>query len=96
MTVVREPMWDDAPRSRAQGVVRHLTKVLASLGWAARIMVGSMAAFPSVLCRRTGRADFVHQLYVTGIRTLPVMTVVSLFTGMILALQVGLELRRFN
>ena len=96
MTVVREPMWDDAPRSRAQSVVRHLTKVLASLGWAARIMVGSLAAFPSVLCRRTGRADFVHQLYVTGIRTLPVMTVVSLFTGMILALQVGLELRRFN
>ena len=89
-------MWDDAPRSRAQSVVRHLTKVLASLGWAARIMVGSLAAFPSVLCRRTGRADFVHQLYVTGIRTLPVMTVVSLFTGMILALQVGLELRRFN
>ena len=38
----------------------------------------------------------MHQLYVTGIRTLPVMTVVSLFTGMILALQVGLELRRFN
>jgi phospholipid/cholesterol/gamma-HCH transport system permease protein len=36
------------------------------------------------------------QLYKTGIGTLPVVTVVSLFTGMILALQVGLELRRFN
>ena len=96
MTVVREPMWDDAPRSRAQGVVRHLTKFLSSLGWAARIMGSSMAAFPAVLCRRSGRADFVRQLYVTGIRTLPVITVVSLFIGMILALQVGLELRRFN
>ena len=96
MTVVREPMWDDAPRSRAQGVVRHLTTFLSSLGWAARIMGCSMAAFPSVLCRRNGRADFVRQLYVTGIRTLPVITVVSLFIGMILALQVGLELRRFN
>lgn len=96
MTVVREPMWDDAPRSRVQGVVRHLTKFLSSLGWAARIMGCSMAAFPAVLCRRSGRADFVRQLYVTGIRTLPVITVVSLFIGMILALQVGLELRRFN
>ena len=36
------------------------------------------------------------QLYSTGIRTLPVLTVVSLFTGMILSLQVGLELARFN
>lgn len=38
----------------------------------------------------------MRQLYSSGIRTLPVVTLVSLFTGMILALQVGLELRRFN
>ncbi len=96
MTVVREPVWDDAPRTRVQGVVRHLTKILASVGWTARILVGSLASSPSVLLRRGGRADFMVQLYITGIRTLPVMTVVSLFIGMILALQVGLELRRFN
>ncbi|MCR5414222.1 MAG: ABC transporter permease [Kiritimatiellae bacterium] len=96
MTVVREPMWDDAPRSRAQGVVRHLTKFLASLGWAFRIMTRSAAAFPSVVCRSRGREDLVRQLYVSGIRTLPVVTIVSVFIGMILALQVGLELRRFN
>ena len=96
MTIVREPLWDDAPRSRAQGVVRHLGEFLASLGWTARILFCTVAAFPSVLCRRSGRSDFGAQLYVTGIRTLPVITVVSLFIGMILALQVGLELRRFN
>ncbi len=96
MTVIREPMWDDAPSTQVQGVVRHLTKLLASFGWAARILVESVAAFPSVLCRSHGRADCSRQLYVTGIRTLPVVTVVSLFIGMILALQVGLELRRFN
>ncbi|MBO7482912.1 MAG: ABC transporter permease [Kiritimatiellae bacterium] len=96
MTVVREPMWDDAPAGKLQGVVRHFVSFLASLGWAARILVGSVAAFPSVVLRRNGRADLVKQLYITGIRTLPVVTVVSLFTGMILALQVGLELRRFN
>ncbi len=96
MTIVREPIWDDAPRNSLQGVVRHLTRFLSSLGWAARVLAESAAAFPSVLCRAHGRADFSRQLYVTGIRTLPVVTVVSLFTGMILALQVGLELRRFN
>ena len=96
MTVVREPAWDDAPRTKAQGVVRRLVEFLSSLGWAARIMFGSLAAFPAVLCRKSGRADLVRQLYSTGIRTLPVVMVVSLFIGMILALQVGLELRRFN
>lgn len=38
----------------------------------------------------------LFQLYSTGIRTLPVITVVGLFTGMILGLQVGLALRKFN
>ena len=93
MTIVREPMWDDAPRSRTQALSRHLLQFLSTLGWTARILVSSFAAFPSVLLRRV---DFAAQLYVVGIRTLPVITVVSLFIGMILALQVGLELRRFN
>ena len=96
MTIVREPMWDDAPRTRAQGAFRHLARFLAALGWAARLLALSVASVPSVLCHRSGRADLATQLYVTGIRTLPVITVVSLFIGMILALQVGLELRRFN
>lgn len=96
MTVVREPVWDDAPRSKLESFSRHLASFAASLGWAARIFAESAIAFPSVVCRRDSRAELVNQLYITGIRTLPVVTVVSLFTGMILALQVGLELRRFN
>jgi len=56
----------------------------------------SVAYFPSVLVRRSGRTDLFTQLYATGIRTLPVITVVSLFMGMILALQVGIELARYN
>lgn len=96
MTIVREPDWDDAPRSTLQGVVRHFMKIVSAVGWTTRILFSSVLAFPSVLCRRSGRADLSAQLYITGIRTLPVVSVVSLFTGMILALQVGLELRRFN
>ena len=96
MNVVREALWDDAPRTRLHGAFRRFAAFLASLGWAARLLAGSVASFPAVLCRRDGRADLFRQLYVTGIRTLPVVTVVSLFMGMILALQVGLELRRFN
>ncbi len=42
------------------------------------------------------RHEVLFQMYVTGIKSLGVITVVALFTGMILALQTGLELRRFG
>lgn len=73
-----------------------MTHIVSSVGWAGIVMAKAVAYFPSVLVRRRSRADLFRQLYATGIRTLPVITVVSLFTGMILALQVGLELARFN
>jgi phospholipid/cholesterol/gamma-HCH transport system permease protein len=53
-------------------------------------------SFPSVLSKSSSRRDLMRHLYATGIRTLPVVTVTSFFTGMILSLQVGLELARFN
>ena len=71
-------------------------KIFAAVGCEGIVAAKSVAYFPAVLLRRSGRADLVVQLYATGIRTLPVITVVSLFTGMILALQVGIELSRFN
>ena len=40
--------------------------------------------------------DILHQMYVYGIKSLGVISVVGLFIGMILALQTGLELRRFG
>ncbi len=45
---------------------------------------------------KRSRAEVVNQLYVTGLKSLGVITVVAAFTGMILALQTGLELRRFG
>lgn len=71
-------------------------KIVLSIGWSGLVLVKTLAYFPSVIFRRTGRVDLMRQLYSTGIRTLPVLTVVALFMGMILALQVGLELARFN
>ena len=59
-------------------------------------MVESFAYAPHVLLNRDARRTMLFQLYSTGIRTLPVITVVGLFTGMILGLQVGLALRKFN
>lgn len=42
------------------------------------------------------RRETVSQLYITGIKSLGVISIVALFTGMILALQTGLELQRFG
>ncbi len=71
-------------------------KIFSSVGWAGIVMAQSVAAFPAVILRSRTRADLITQLYATGIRTLPVVTVVALFMGMILSLQVGIELSRFN
>jgi phospholipid/cholesterol/gamma-HCH transport system permease protein len=57
--------------------------------------------FEAVACMRfmfvrRARREIVHQMFVGGIKTLGVITVVASFTGMILALQTGIELRKFN
>jgi phospholipid/cholesterol/gamma-HCH transport system permease protein len=48
-----------------------------------------------VFARRM-RNEVLYQMYLSGIKSLGVITVVAMFTGMILALQTGLELRRFG
>jgi len=70
--------------------------LFSRIGRAGRLMVEAFAYAPHVLLHRDARRTMLFQLYSTGIRTLPVITVVGLFTGMILGLQVGLALRKFN
>ncbi len=94
MTITREPIYADAPGRPT--LVRHVVGLLSAIGRCGRLAVESLACLPSVFARRDARRAFMQQLYAAGIRTLPVITVVGLFTGMILGLQVGLALRRFN
>ena len=86
MTITREPLYEDAPSGHFVSLFRHTMAWFASIG----------QALPGTFLRGRRRAELVKQLYSTGIRTLPVITVVGLFAGMILGLQVGLALRRFN
>ena len=84
--------------SRAMRIMGERTgrNLFCRIGRAGRLMVESFAYAPHALLNRDARRTVLFQLYSTGIRTLPVITVVGLFTGMILGLQVGLALRRFN
>jgi len=53
-----------------------------------------------LLCPRMfgkkSRGEVIYQLFFTGIRSLPVISVVALFIGMIFAIQTGIELQRFG
>lgn len=42
------------------------------------------------------RHEVVHQMFICGIKSLGVISIVAIFTGMILALQTGIELRKFG
>jgi phospholipid/cholesterol/gamma-HCH transport system permease protein len=42
------------------------------------------------------RREILGQMFVSGIKSLGVVTIVAVFTGMILALQTGLEMKKFN
>ena len=52
--------------------------------------------FTRYVFTKRSRSETAMQMYITGIKSLAVITVVALFTGMILALQTGLELRRYG
>ena len=96
MRITREPIYADEPRGVLDAVRRHVVSYLARVGRCVRLAAEAMAYAPYVLAHRDSRRTMIAQLYVTGIRTLPVITVVGVFTGMIMGLQVGLALRRFS
>jgi len=62
----------------------------------ALMMLGSSVLYIRTAWRPRARREISMQLYITGIKSLGVITVVAMFTGMILALQTGLELRRYG
>lgn len=63
---------------------------------AAILMLASAAAYIPTVFHPRARREAVMQMYVAGIKSLGVITVVAFFTGMILALQTGLILRQYG
>lgn len=96
MIVTREPLFEDEPAGRWAVLGRHLAVFFSDVGCGVRLGVEALGCLPGTLARRDSRRMLMRQLYSTGIRTLPVISMVGLFSGMILGLQVGLALRRFN
>ena len=85
----------DLPIRSFRRLGRIILMACHSMGQAL-IMLGSATLYIRTAWRPRARREVVSQLYITGIKSLGVISVVAVFTGMILALQTGLELRRYG
>src|SRR4051812_47368863 len=73
--------------------------VLAYVGGVALLLARTVRALPGALLgprARMGRAGLFEQMMRVGVHSIPVVFIVSIFIGVILALQTGPELRRFG
>jgi phospholipid/cholesterol/gamma-HCH transport system permease protein len=93
--ITREPEYFEPPLNLYAGIGRRLLVVLRNVGRAVLMLFSALLQLGS-LFRRRMVPEVLHQMYLAGIKSLGVITVVGMFTGMILALQTGLELRRFG
>ena len=94
--ITREPIYTDAPVNVLDGFWRAVVLVMGNIGRAGSMTAQSLVMFPLLFTSRRSRGELARQMYITGIKSLALITIVGMFTGMILGLQVGLELRRYN
>ena len=75
------------------GTGAWISEAAETSGYGLLKLFESMAALPTLKSRRK---EFLYQLFRAGIETLPVIVVVAVFTGMILAAQSGVQLAKFQ
>ncbi|HAS82739.1 MAG TPA: ABC transporter permease [Verrucomicrobia bacterium] len=93
--ITREPEFFPESRNFVGRFGRSSVLALRETGRAVLLFLSAVAAMRTIFKKRA-RREIVTQMFVFGIKSLGVITVVALFTGMILALQTGIELRKFN
>jgi len=93
MRFTREPLYADCEHI---SLVQVITQIFSIIGRGVLLTGEALLLFPFQFVNRCARREFVRQLYTVGLKSLPVITLVGLFIGMVLALQVGLEMRRYN
>lgn len=93
--ITREPVEYPPGVGRWQRLRLMARVTLGQIGRGVILAGRAIAAIPSLRRPRAWQA-FLRQMYVAGIESLPVITVVAIFNGMILALQIGIELQRYN
>lgn len=93
--LTREPDYVSPSPSKLGGLGRRILLSLRNTGRALLMLLYSLSSIRFVFSHRN-RGEVVRQMYITAIKSLGVITVVAMFTGMILALQTGIELKRYG
>ena len=94
--ISREPTFPPPPRNRIEAIGRSCLDNLRETGICAKYLGAALGYMVRLLYSRRMRKETLAQMFVAGIKSLPVITFVAIFTGMILALQLGLELQRYS
>jgi phospholipid/cholesterol/gamma-HCH transport system permease protein len=93
--ITREPEILTTPVGFFGRIGRWTFTSCREIGRASLLLLRGLFGMRLVLKRRM-RRETVSAMYVYGIRSLGVITIVALFTGMVLALNTGIALRDFN
>ncbi|MDP2990913.1 MAG: hypothetical protein Q8O57_10165, partial [Kiritimatiellota bacterium] len=86
--ITREPEFLPPPSNLRGRLGRAVLLTCRNAGRALLILWEALLSLRFFLSKRS-RPVVLQQLYVTGIKSLGVISVVAMFTGMILALQTG-------
>jgi phospholipid/cholesterol/gamma-HCH transport system permease protein len=93
MRFTRESLFADCEHVT---IFQVLTQGFSTIGRGSLLTLEALLLFPFQFVNGRARKEFFRQMYTIGLKSLPVITLVGLFVGMVLALQVGLEMRRYN
>ena len=93
--ITREPRYFPPATDLPTQLGREVVGACRNAGRAMILLAEATMCIRYVITRRS-RQETIHQMFVGGIKSLTVITVVASFTGMILALQTGIEMRRFG
>ncbi len=76
-----------------EGSGRFIIKMLADTGFTLLLLGEAILYLKNIISKRKAIA---RQMYIAGVKSLLVCAIVAMFTGMILALQAGIELAQFG
>ena len=94
--IMREPRQHPATTNSFQDLGREGLLLVSETGRCGMLFVQALGAARHLVTSARMRQETFAQMYVAGIRSIPVITIVAVFTGMILSLQTGLALSRYN
>lgn len=94
--ISKEPTFYPPSQNRLEDIGRTCLANLRETGVCTKYLASAFHSLLALFSSQRLRKETSNQMFVAGIKSLPVISFVAIFTGMILALQLGLELQRYS